>query len=70
MAPPAAVLRAELATAVRHLFADDRDGLTVNAVRKHVEDKLDLDPGFFKADKWKAQSKDIITNTVVCATSL
>lgn len=65
MAPKASVIEAELTKSVRELFATDRDNLTVNTVRKNVEDKLGLDDGFLRSGQWKTKSKDMITGSVV-----
>ncbi len=67
MAPRASVLEAELAARVRHLFEHDLDHLTVNTVRKYVEDKHGLEDGYFKSGRWKVKSKNIITETSVRA---
>lgn len=42
------------------------DEITVNAVRTATEEKLGLDQGFLKEGDWKAKSKQIITDAVVC----
>ncbi|OAA65261.1 hypothetical protein SPI_02048 [Niveomyces insectorum RCEF 264] len=63
MAPKAAQLEKALVDAAHDLFRTDRGNLTVNAVRKQVEDDLGLESGFFKTDEWKAKSKDLITTT-------
>jgi hypothetical protein len=51
---------------VQHLFKTDRDGTTVNKVRRMAEEKLGLEDGFLKGSDWKGRSKDIITEEVVC----
>ncbi|KAJ1325955.1 hypothetical protein MN608_09156 [Microdochium nivale] len=58
MAPPAKTLERDLKKAVRELF--DTDELTVNAVRKRVEEMHNLDEDFFSAPEWKNRSKTII----------
>lgn len=64
MAGDKAIKNALLET-VRDLFKNDVDALSVNNVRKIVEEKLDLESGFLKEDAWKAKSKDMITTEVV-----
>lgn len=67
MAPPAKTLERDLKKVVREQFGKD-DNLTVNAVRKRVQEMHDLDDGFFVAPDWKAKSKTIITELVVSVT--
>lgn len=64
MASDKAITSALLET-VRDLFKTDQDQLSVNNVRKIVEEKLDLSTGLLKGDAWKAKSKDIIIGEVV-----
>jgi hypothetical protein len=64
MASDKAITSALLET-VRDLFKTDQDQLSVNNVRKIVEEKLDLSAGLLKGDAWKAKSKDIIIGEVV-----
>lgn len=63
MAPPAKTLERDLKKAVRELF--DTDELTVNAVRKRVEEMHNLDEDFFSAPEWKNRSKTIIKDFLV-----
>jgi len=65
MPPKASVIEAELAASVRKLFGIDPSNVSVNGVRKDVEDKLDLEEGFLKSSKWKGRSKELITEIVV-----
>ena len=59
-------LAAELAKTIRDIYAGGaRDKLTVNLVRTETEKRLGLEEDFFKDDAWKAQSKQIIKETVV-----
>jgi len=69
MPPKPSVIKEELAKTVRDLFKTDRNSLTVNLVRKNVEENLGLDEGFFRGPNWKQKSKELITNTVVCLLS-
>lgn len=62
-------LEAELRDAVRDTVLKDRDSLTINSVRKLVEEKLDLEQGFFLSDSWKQRSKLLIKEAVVSASS-
>lgn len=57
-------LAAELVSAVKEIYNSDVP-VTVNGVRQRVEEKLDLDEGFFKEDNWKHKSKQIIKDAVV-----
>ena len=73
MTPPTPqVLEDELVAATRVLFSGpDREQLSVNTVRRRVEDKFDLNEGFFAGAQWKAKSKQIIKDAVVrCAFSV
>ncbi|OBT65723.1 hypothetical protein VE03_03365 [Pseudogymnoascus sp. 23342-1-I1] len=63
MASDKAIITALLET-VRELFKTDLDALSVNNVRKIVEEKLDLSLGFLKSNAWKAKSKELITGEV------
>lgn len=61
-------LEAALASAVRTLWSGpDREQLSVNTVRKQVEDEQGLEAGFFAGPEWKGRSKGIIKDTVVCS---
>jgi len=56
-----------LAEAVRHIFHnDEKDALTVNYARQVAEKKLKLQEGFLKEGNWKARSKRIVHDTLVC----
>jgi hypothetical protein len=61
MAPDDAALEKALVDAVNHMLATgDDSGVTVNSVRKHVEEELGLEEGFFRSDEWKTRSKELI----------
>ncbi len=62
-------MEAQLRAATRAMFDANRDDLTVNSVRKLAEEEGALEPGFLKSDKWKARSKTVINDTVVCSMS-
>lgn len=64
MAPPAKTLERDLKKVVRKLF-DAEEELTVNAVRKQVEELHGLDVDFFSAPEWKSRSKTIIKDFLV-----
>lgn len=60
-------LSAAIVAAVRQLFqGPNRDQLSVNNVRKQVEEEHGLESGFFAAPEWKSRSKTLIKETVVC----
>jgi hypothetical protein len=43
------------------------DPITVKRVRTTAEERLGLDPGFFKGhDEWEQKSKDVIEAAFVC----
>jgi hypothetical protein len=63
--PSSPELEKALVDAAHAVFRKDRDNLTVNYVRKHVEAEFGLDDGFFKSEDWKGKSKDIIMTTAV-----
>jgi hypothetical protein len=69
MASDKAITNALLET-VQELFKGDLDALSVNNVRKIVEEQLDLSSGFLKGDAWKVKSKEIITGEVVSTNPL
>jgi len=56
--------------AVREIWKNDRDQLTVNYARQVAEKKLGLEEGFLKEDDWKAKSKQLILEEVVCKPGL
>ncbi|KAH7029006.1 uncharacterized protein B0I36DRAFT_324843 [Microdochium trichocladiopsis] len=65
MAPPSTkILERDLKTVVRELWKAGGDNLTVNGVRKRVEEMHDLDEGFFNGPDWKDRSKTIIKGLV------
>ncbi|KAJ4387640.1 hypothetical protein N0V93_008237 [Gnomoniopsis smithogilvyi] len=58
-------LSAALVAAVRQLFqGPNRDQLSVNNVRKQVEEEHGLETGFFAGLEWKSRSKTLIKETV------
>jgi hypothetical protein len=70
MPPTDATVEAELRQVVHDIFnSDQRPNLTVNLVRKHVQDKLGLADGYFSDKKWKDRSKLIIKGLAVSAPS-
>lgn len=66
MAPSAKKLEQALVDGTREVWIEEPDNVTVNKVRKHVEEKLDLEDGFFSAGQWKNRSKTVIKEHVVC----
>lgn len=61
-------LEASLVDMVHELFTGpSRDDLSVNNVRKKVEEKHGLGEGFFSSAEWKGRSKNVIKGKVVCA---
>lgn len=66
MAPSAEVLETYLQEATRQLYSVDPGTVTVNSVRQHAEEQNDLEKGFFVTQEWKARSKALITDYVVC----
>ena len=68
MAPNPQALEDGLVAAVRELFSGpDREQLSVNTVRRRVEDRFGLEEGFFAGAEWKAKSKSVIKDAVVRA---
>ncbi|PTB61959.1 hypothetical protein BBK36DRAFT_1189849 [Trichoderma citrinoviride] len=64
MAPSAAKLKEALVEGTREVYQAEPDGTSVNKVRRHVEEKLGLEDGFFTSDAWKQKSKTIIKEQV------
>ena len=65
--PTGTALERSLADMVRLIWqSDEKADLSVNLVRQRVEEDLDLGEDFFKADDWKARSKQVIKEAVVC----
>lgn len=58
-----------LLDAVRDIYAEDIDKLSVNYVRRIVEEKLGLEEGSLKEEGWKGRSKEAITAEVVSCLS-
>lgn len=69
MAPSVKTLEAALVDGTCAVFESEPDATTVNKVRNHVTNKLDLDDEFFSSEKWKQKSKTLIKETVVSAES-
>lgn len=66
MAPSAKEIEQALLDSTYEVYRTAPDDTTVNKVRKHTEDKLDLEDGFFAtSDKWKQKSKTVIKGHVV-----
>lgn len=64
--PSEKVLESDLAKVTREIFrSNERDVLSVNLIRKRVQEKHNLDDDFFTGQKWKNKSKTIIKNLVV-----
>jgi hypothetical protein len=62
--PSDAILEKTLRDIVRKAEVDP---ITVKRVRTAAEERLGLDPGFFKGhDEWEEKSKDIIEAAFVC----
>jgi hypothetical protein len=67
MAPTDKAIAKALAAAVREIYnSPKRDELTVNYARQVAEENLGLESGFLKEEEWKAKSKQIILDTLVC----
>ncbi|KAL6899011.1 hypothetical protein GGI43DRAFT_76497 [Trichoderma evansii] len=64
MAPSAAKLKEALIEGTCEIYKAEPDGTSVNKVRRHVEEKLGLEDGFFTSDTWKQKSKTIIKEQV------
>lgn len=65
MAPSAAKLKEALIEGTREVYQAEPDATSVNKVRRHVEEKLGLENGFFTSETWKQKSKTIIKEQVV-----
>lgn len=60
-------LEASLLAVVKELFSGpSRGDLSVNTVRTKCEKENGLEEGFFAQGEWKAKSKELIKNQVVC----
>ncbi|KHN97177.1 transcriptional regulator [Metarhizium album ARSEF 1941] len=64
MAPSTNQLEAALIDGTYHVFTAEPDATTVNKVRKHVEESLHLEEGFFAGEDWKQKSKVLIKQYV------
>ncbi|KAI9147720.1 transcriptional regulator [Paramyrothecium foliicola] len=65
MAPPSAkAIEGALIRSTCDVWKDDPDGTSVNKVRQHVEEKLELEEGFLSAGDWKQKSKSLIKEYV------
>lgn len=65
MAPSKKELEGALIKGTQAVFKEDPDTTSVNKVRKHVEEELDLEEGFFTGETWKQRSKELIKEHVV-----
>ena len=66
MSPSPKAVETELVSVTDAIFASaERDGLSVNQVRRRVEDRLALDAGFLDGGDWKARSKEVVKERVV-----
>ena len=67
MASATEALEKDLRDGVRAIVTERGwDQVTVNNVRQYVEDKGELEKGFFKAPEWESRSKKVIKEFVVC----
>ncbi|PFH57685.1 hypothetical protein XA68_14695 [Ophiocordyceps unilateralis] len=64
MPPSAKELEKALIDGTCQVYSTDPDVITVNRVRRHVEQKLDLEEDFFGGDEWKHKSKTLIKEYV------
>ncbi|OAA82206.1 hypothetical protein LEL_01751 [Akanthomyces lecanii RCEF 1005] len=64
MAPSAKALREALIEGTCDVFKLEPDTTSVNKVRHHVEQKLDLEEDFFSGKDWKQKSKEVIKEYV------
>lgn len=69
MAPSTNQLEEALINGTYHVFTAEPDATTVNKVRKHVEESMGLEEGFFTSDDWKQKSKALIKQYVVSGSS-
>lgn len=65
MAPSTKKLEQALIDGTSEVFSAEPDGTSVNKVRRHVEEKLGLEEGFFTSGYWKQKSKALIKEYVV-----
>jgi hypothetical protein len=65
MAPSAKVIKQALVDGTCAVFREDPDAISVNKVRRHVTDELELGEDFFNSGEWKQNSKLVIKETVV-----
>ncbi|KND89410.1 hypothetical protein TOPH_06070 [Tolypocladium ophioglossoides CBS 100239] len=64
MAPSTKKLEQALIDGTSEVFNAEPDGTSVNKVRRHVEEKLGLEEGFFTSGNWKQKSKALIKEYV------
>ncbi|RDA86336.1 hypothetical protein CP532_4315 [Ophiocordyceps camponoti-leonardi (nom. inval.)] len=64
MLPSTKELETALIDATCHIYKTDPDAISVNSVRRHVEQKFDLEAEFFASGEWKSRSKSIIKEYV------
>ncbi|PHH85128.1 hypothetical protein CDD83_860 [Cordyceps sp. RAO-2017] len=64
MAPSTQELETALIDGTCQVYSTEPDAISVNKVRRHVEQKLGLDEDFFAGDEWKHKSKTVIKKYV------
>ncbi|PNY28859.1 Uncharacterized protein TCAP_01214 [Tolypocladium capitatum] len=64
MAPSTKKLEQALIDGTSEVFSAEPDGTSVNKVRRHVEERLGLEEGFFAGGNWKQKSKALIKQYV------
>ncbi|RCI12955.1 hypothetical protein L249_0033 [Ophiocordyceps polyrhachis-furcata BCC 54312] len=64
MPPSAKELERALIDATCHIYKTDPDAISVNSVRRHVEQKFALEADFFASSEWKSRSKTLIKEYV------
>ncbi|KAF4585901.1 transcriptional regulator [Ophiocordyceps camponoti-floridani] len=64
MPPSAKVIETALIDGTCHVYEADPESISVNGVRRHVEQKLDLEQDFFTTGEWKNRSKALIKEYV------
>ena len=63
--PKSGVIENQIIRSVRELRDGDVENFTVNGIRKHVEETLDLPEGHLKKEGWKDKSKELIHKAIV-----
>ncbi|PHH79328.1 hypothetical protein CDD80_5091 [Ophiocordyceps camponoti-rufipedis] len=64
MPPSAKEIETALIDGTCHVYKADPESISVNGVRRHVEQKLDLEQDFFTLGEWKGRSKALIKEYV------